>query len=54
MKGIRMEYRPCPECTYPLRYSKSIEGEFTYIISKCSNCRCTYTRRRKVKYKKAA
>ena len=49
MKGIRMEYRPCPECTYPLRYYKSVDGEITYVISKCSNFRCSYTRKRKVK-----
>jgi len=49
MKGIRMEYRPCPECTYPLRYYKSVDGEMTYVVSKCSNFRCSYTRKRKVK-----
>ncbi|MBO4641171.1 MAG: hypothetical protein J5710_15610 [Treponema sp.] len=54
MKGIRMEYRACPECTYPLRSYMSIEGEITYVVSKCSNCRCTYTRKRKVKDKKVA
>ena len=54
MKGIRFEYRPCPECTYPLRSYMSVKGEITYIVSKCSNKRCSYTRRRKVKDKKAA
>ena len=49
MKGIRFEYRPCPECTYPLRYYKSVDGEITYVVSKCSNIRCSYTRKRKVK-----
>ena len=49
MKGIRIEYRPCPECTYPLRYYKSVDGEITYVVSKCSNFRCSYTRKRNVK-----
>ena len=51
MKGIRFEYKSCPECTYPLRKYKSIEGEVVYTVSKCSNCRCNYTRKRKVQDK---
>ncbi len=52
MKGIVLEYKACPECTYPLRYYKSIEGEITYIITKCSNIRCGRIRKRKATTKK--
>lgn len=45
---IDTTYRGCPECTYPLRKSIGVEGNITYVISKCTNNRCGYTRKRKI------
>lgn len=49
MKGVKLEYRPCPNCTYPLHYYKSFVGEITYIVTKCGNIKCSYTRKRKAR-----
>ena len=47
-------YRGCPECTYPLRRSIGVEGNITFIISKCTNNRCGYSRKRKIADNKIA
>lgn len=39
--------RQCPECTYPLKTYPDLDRQ--YMITKCTNVRCDYTRTRKVK-----
>ncbi len=53
-KVIDTTYRGCPECTYPLRKSIGVEGNITYVISKCTNNRCGYSRKRKIAEDKEA
>ena len=41
--------KQCPECTYPLKTFPDLDRE--YIITRCTNVRCSYERVRKSREK---